>query len=204
MKLIRLVSFASAVALATAGCGTDQQVLVGLVRDNPLKVATVSLPEEFWGRTTTPFTMRAKPDELLVVYFGYTMCPDLCPTTLADLRSALKRIGPSSDIVDLAFVTVDPLRDTVDRLAPYLSSYVERFHVLRTTDMVELKNAEEAFLANSTVTTNAAGVIEVTHTALAYIVDDMGTVIDELPFGVGADGFTNDLQILINNTNKGE
>jgi hypothetical protein len=67
--------------------------------------------------------------------------------------------------------------------------------------MVELKHAEEAFLANSSVTTNAAGVIEVTHTALAYIVDDMGTVIDELPFGVGADGFTNDLQILINNIN---
>ena len=199
MKLKRIVSFASAVALATAGCGTDQQTLVGLVRDNPLNVAVVTLPEEFVGAASAPFTMRAKPGELLVVYFGYTMCPDLCPTTLADLRSALKRIGPSSDIVDLAFVTVDPLRDTVDRLAPYLSSYVDRFHVIRTTDMVELKHAEEAFLANSSVTTNAAGVIEVTHTALAYIVDDMGTVIDELPFGVGADGFTNDLQILINN-----
>ena len=70
--------------------------------------------------------------------------------------------------------------------------------------MAELKNAEEAFLANSSVTTNASGVIEVTHTALAYIVDDTGTVVDELPFGVGADGFTNDLQILINNINKGE
>jgi protein SCO1/2 len=159
----------------------------------------VTLPEEFVGAASVPFTMRAKPGELLVVYFGYTMCPDLCPTTLADLRSALKRIGPSSDIVDLAFVTVDPLRDTVDRLAPYLSSYVDRFHVIRTTDMVDLKHAEEAFLANSSVTTNAAGVIEVTHTALAYIVDDMGFVIDELPFGVGADGFTTDLQILINN-----
>ena len=201
MKLIRVIGFAIVVALATAGCGTDSHVLVGLVRDNPLNVAAVTLPEEFIGAASEPFTMRAKPGELLMVYFGYTMCPDLCPTTLADLRSALKRIGSTSDIVDLAFVTVDPLRDTVDRLAPYLSSYVDRFHVIRTTDMVELKNAEDVFLAKSSVTTNATGVIEVTHTALAYIVDDMGAVIDELPFGVGADGFTTDLQILINNIN---
>lgn len=196
-----MIGFASAVSLATAGCGADQHVLVGLVREKPLNVAGVTLPEEFIGAASAPFTMRAKPGELLMVYFGYTMCPDLCPTTLADLRSALKRIGSSSAIVDLAFVTVDPLRDTVDRLTPYLSSYIDRFHVIRTTDMTELKNAEESFLANSSVTTNASGVIEVTHTALAYIVDDMGTVIDELPFGVGADGFNNDLQILINNTN---
>ncbi len=201
MKLIRVIGFAIVVALATAGCGTDSHVLVGLVRDNPLNVAAVTLPEEFIGAASEPFTMRAKPGELLMVYFGYTMCPDLCPTTLADLRSALKRIGSTSDIVDLAFVTVDPLRDTVDRLAPYLSSYVDRFHVIRTTDMAELKNAEDVFLAKSSVTTNATGVIEVTHTALAYIVDDMGAVIDELPFGVGADGFTTDLQILINNIN---
>ncbi len=201
MNFVRWIGFATAAALATAGCGTDQHVLVGLVRDNPLNVAVVTLPEEFIGAASAPFTMRAKPGELLMVYFGYTMCPDLCPTTLADLRSALKRIGSPSDIVDLAFVTVDPLRDTVDRLAPYLGSFVDRFHIIRTTDMVELKNAEDVFLAKSSVTTNATGVIEVTHTAIAYIVDDMGTVVDELPFGVGADGFTADLQILINNIN---
>lgn len=129
--------------------------------------------------------------------FGYTNCPDLCPTTLADIRAALARIGDDASKVSVAFVTIDPERDTAQLLTNYLSSFVDRFHVLRTTNFGELQVAKDAFLAASAIQKTADGKVEVSHTATAYIIDESGLVVDELPFGVGSDGFENDLKILL-------
>ena len=204
MKNLRLIGVMALLSLGMLGCGADQTSMVGLVRDQPLNVSSISLPDETPGATEPLFVMKAQPNELLMVYFGYTMCPDLCPTTLADFRSALARINSAASRVDLAFITVDPERDTADRLAPYLASFVDRYHVLRTTDFSQLQLAQDAFLAASSITTNETGVIEVSHTATAYFVDENGLVVDEIPFGLGADGFENDLKILINQLDKGK
>jgi protein SCO1/2 len=203
MKNLRLIGVIALLSLGMLGCGADQASMIGLVRDQPLNVSGISLPDETPGATEPLFVMKAQPNELLMVYFGYTMCPDLCPTTLADFRSALSRIDAAASRVDLAFITVDPERDTADRLAPYLASFVDQYHVLRTTDFSQLQKAQDAFLAASSITTNEMGVIEVSHTATAYFVDDNGLVVDEIPFGLGADGFENDLKILINQLDKG-
>jgi protein SCO1/2 len=203
MKNLRLIGVIALLSLGILGCGADQTSMVGLVRDQPLNVSGISLPDETPGATEPLFVMKAQPNELLMVYFGYTMCPDLCPTTLADFRSALSRIDAAASRVDLAFITVDPERDTADRLAPYLASFVDQYHVLRTTDFSQLQKAQDAFLAASSITTNDSGVIEVSHTATAYFVDENGLVVDEIPFGLGADGFENDLKILINQLDKG-
>ena len=178
--------------------------MVGLVRSNPLNVSSVSYPDETPGAVEPLFVMKAQPNQLLMVYFGYTMCPDLCPTTLADFRSALARIKSATNRVDLAFITVDPERDTAERLAPYLASFVDRYHVLRTTDFAQLQSAEDAFLAASSITTNESGAVEVSHTATSYFVNENGLVVDEIPFGLGANGFENDLRILINKLDKGK
>ena len=138
-----------------------------------------------------------------MVFFGYTFCPDICPTSLADLRAALRRIGADASLVSVAFVTIDPERDTVDRLDVYLASYVGRYHVLRTLDEAELVTVQDAFLASSSVTTNDAGQIEVSHTATAFVVDSGGRVVDEMPFGIGADGIENDLRILLSTAQRG-
>lgn len=163
----------------------------------PLEVGAVTLPEVTTDDAGTPFAFRAGPGDLLVVYFGFTNCPDLCPTTLADLRAARKRIGPDANVVDLAFATVDPDRDTVDIMRRYAASFAERFHVLRTTDPDALRTAQEAFLASSSVTKTTSGEVSVTHTATAYVVDSKGTVLVEWPFGIGANGMEHDLRILI-------
>jgi len=142
MKNLRLIGVIALLSLGILGCGADQTSMVGLVRDQPLNVSGISLPDETPGATEPLFVMKAQPNELLMVYFGYTMCPDLCPTTLPDFRSALSRIDAAASRVDLSFITVDPERDTADRLAPYLASFVDQYHVLRTTDFSQLQRFE--------------------------------------------------------------
>ena len=200
----RAVAASVAVALlGLSACGGDGGTLIGLVRDKPLEVGTVSMTEERVDANPQPFTFVAAPGELLVVFFGYTYCPDICPTSLADLRAALRRIGTDANLVDVAFVTIDPERDTIDRLDAFLASYVDRYHALRTLDDAELASVKEAFLASSSVTTNDEGQIEVSHTATTFVVDDQGRVVDEMPFGIGADGMENDLRILLSTAKRG-
>jgi protein SCO1 len=171
--------------------------LTGLTRAEPLEVGTVTLPEVTLGTPEAPFAFRAAPGELLVAYFGYTSCPDVCPTTLANLRVAREEAGPAADRLDLAMVTVDPERDTPEVLSGYLSSFAERYHALRTTDPAALRAAEDAFGASSSVTTTPEGRVEVAHSGTAYVVDDQGRVLVEWPFGVTADAMASDLRILL-------
>lgn len=182
------------------GCSADADVsseLVGMQRDEPLVVAEQTITRVDESGAETPFTLTAADGKLLVVYFGFTNCPDLCPTTLADLRSAFRRIPGSAEKVDVAMVTVDPERDTADRFVPYLKSFVEEPIALRTTDLDLLERVESAFLASSSIEKEATGKVNVSHTAATYVVDSSGVVIVEWPFGIGADGMENDLRILL-------
>jgi len=191
----RTVVAALAVTAALAGCGSDEPgELQGIVRSAPLVVGEVAVTDTTNG--DTPFSFVAADGELLIVYFGYTNCPDLCPTTLAAIRSAKKQIGDDAAKVDLAMVTVDPDRDTAEVLNGYLSSFTDRFHALVPASPEELKTAEDAFLVTSEVREMPDGTIEVDHAANAFVVDDQGEVLVEWPFGHGVDGMVNDLQVL--------
>ena len=72
------------------------------------------------GATVTEKTLAGKP---YAMYFGYTFCPDVCPTTLFDLSRWIKKLGPDADKLNYVFVTVDPERDTVKSMHAYLSSF---------------------------------------------------------------------------------
>jgi protein SCO1/2 len=168
-----------------------------LTRADPIQVGDVTLPEVTVGSAGGPFAFEARPGELLIAYFGYTSCPDVCPTTLANLRVAREDIGPAADGIDLAMVTVDPERDTPEVLSGYLSSFAERYHALRTTDPAELQAAEDAFGASSSVTKTDDGKVEVAHSGTTYVVDDKGRVLVEWPFGVTADEMASDLRLLL-------
>ncbi len=71
-------------------------------------------------------TDRSWPGKYLVVYFGYTFCPDVCPTTLSDLAGALQRLGAAADRVQPLFITVDPRRDTPKVIAQYTAAFTPR------------------------------------------------------------------------------
>lgn len=187
--------------MVLASCGSDASSMRGIVRDEPLQVGSVSLTDVTtdgkYAVHDDLFTMKAEPGQLLVMYFGYTNCPDLCPTTLAAVRSATKNLGDNGSKVDMAMATVDLERDTAEVLNGYLSSFSDRFHALHASSQDELEAAENAFLASSTVTKDAAGKIEVGHSATAYVIDDTGSVLVEWPFGIDNKAMTNDLKILL-------
>lgn len=186
-----------------AACGGEEteEALTGIVRDDPLRSDGVTVTDVTdagaYPAAADTFELVARPESLLVVYFGFTNCPDICPTSLAELRVALQRIGDDAERVDLAMITVDPDRDTPEILNGYVGSFVERYHVLRPSSPEELQTVEDAFLASSSVTTTPEGRVEVSHTATTYVVDENGVVRVELPFGHGLDNLVNDLQVLL-------
>lgn len=189
--------------LLAASCSREPESLRGIVREEPLNVASVSLPDVTRDSAAgARFDMRAATGELLFVYFGYTACPDLCPTTLATWKSALRRTSNAPTLVDTVFVTVDPTRDTPQVLNDYVGSFVDRFRVLRTEDEVEMQSALDAFLAAATVETTVEGKVEVSHTTVAYLVDERGDVVIEWPFGTSADAMASDLKILLGNARQ--
>ncbi len=183
---------------AGAAAPAGDQALSGITRPEPLQVGEVTVPDATTGGAGGDFTMKAAaPDELLIAYFGYTSCPDICPTTLADLRTAFEQVGPDAERVDMAMVTVDPERDTGAKLSNYLGSFFSEYHALRQPDLGLLAAAEEPFGAQSSVVHNDDGSVDVSHTAITYVVDDQGEVLVEWPFGTEAEAMADDLTVLL-------
>jgi protein SCO1/2 len=172
-----------------------ERPLTGLQRQSPPDVSSVTFAD---ARTGQPFTSTPAAGELSLVYFGYTSCPDVCPTTLSDLRRALRQLGDDASRVELTFVTVDPGRDTATVLDGYVGSFVTRYHTVRIDDPAALARAEEPFGArSSTGPPRADGTYDVTHTAGMYVVDDTGHIVLEWPFGTPSDAAATDLEILL-------
>lgn len=190
-----------ALAAALTGCGGDEDTtnLNGFTRTPAANVGSVGLPDVAPGAGGATMPFRAAPGGLLLAYFGYTYCPDICPTTLADVRRALERL-PAADRgrVAVAMTTVDPDRDTRKVLNGYLRHFFPTWHALRTTDPAELRRAEKPFGARHEIgPKNADGEYDVSHTAVLYAVDDAGVVRVEWPFGTEADAIAADLRTLL-------
>lgn len=150
------------------------------------------------ARTGAAVPLPPPPGEITLVYFGYTQCPDICPTTFSDLRIALEQVGPEADRITTVFVTADPGRDTAEVLDRYVGSFLDRYGVVRIEDPARLKAVETPFQASTAVgPTKADGSYEVSHTALVYAVDASGKVLVEWPFGTTPDAFAHDLELLL-------
>ncbi len=182
-------------ALIGTACSSEPEELSGFVRTPLPSVADISLPDASSGGA--PFVMKAPEDEILLVYFGYTACPDVCPTTLADLRKALQSIGDKADKVTVAMETIDIERDTDEVITDYVQSFVADAHGLRAPDDETLRAAADAFGADYGVSINDEGEYDVLHTAHLYAVDDQGQIQVTWAFGTEAEVIAKDLEILL-------
>ena len=191
----RIAAVAALVALLAAACGSDAPSFSGYVRTPLPEVGTVGLPDV--RSDGEIFPMRANPDGILVMYFGFTSCPDVCPTTLADVRAALRELGDDAARVSMAMATVDPGRDTADVLVSYLAAFIPDAHPLRTDDPTALRAVADAFGADYEVTVGDNGTVDVAHTANLYAVDAAGRRQLTWPFGTPADQIAADLQTLL-------
>ena len=193
--MTRIAAFAALIALLAAACGSDAGGFSGYVRTPLPEVGEVGLPDVSSGGET--FRMRAEADGILVMYFGFTSCPDVCPTTLADVRTALRELGEDAGRVSVAMATVDPDRDTAEVLGSYLAAFIPDAHPLRTDDPEALRSVADAFGADYDVTVADDGSVDVAHTANLYAVDAAGRLQLTWPFGTPADEMAADLRTLL-------
>ncbi len=202
MIALRRIALLSVGILLLAACGDDAapKTLSGYELDPAPVVGSVTLPDTTNG--DAEFAMKAQDGRLLIVYFGYTQCPDVCPTTLAEVKKAFKEMGSAADRVDLAMATIDPNRDTDAVISGYVQSFIPGAHALRTEDPDRLRAAADAFGVSYSVTPTADGKFEVTHSGAMYVVDSTGTVLVTWPFGLNADAIATDLEILLDRTSS--
>ncbi len=198
LRAVALAGLASLTVLTA--CGSDAETvaheMVGYRPSAEQVVGSFSLPDASQGGEPFAFEASAS-DHVLLAYFGYTYCPDVCPTTLSYLKKALKGIGDDASRVELAMTTIDPDRDTADVLPAYVQSFVPGAHALRTEDDDALRAVADAFGVNYSVEENAEGEIEVAHSGNVYAVDSTGKVLLTWPFGVSAEDFQGDLDALL-------
>lgn len=181
--------------LLTACGGADDTTLAGYERDPDPSVGLVTLPAA--NRPTDAFAFKAEPGKLLMVTFGFTNCPDFCPTTLADTRLAFNELGARSEDVHLAWVTIDPARDDAATVTQYVEAFIDGGIALRTDDPAELLAAADAFGVTYRIAENDQGQIEVGHTTHTYLVDDTGSMILTWTFGALAADIASDLDIML-------
>lgn len=112
-----------------------------------------------------------------VVFFGFTHCPEICPTTLSDLSAAKKRIGAAADKLYVDFVTVDPERDTPEALRAYIAGFGPAFRAF-TAEPAELEKLVKSYRVAYRKTDTGDGTYTVDHTTLAYLLDRDGRVVD--------------------------
>ncbi len=135
------------------------------------------------GHRRTDADFRGK---LVVLYFGYTSCPDVCPTELQAITLALEQLGAAADTVQPLFITVDPERDTPSRLADFISAFDPRFIGL-TGAMPAIRKAALAYRVYFARPANAAANYSVDHTGFIYLVGEDGRYLGFLPPGLAPD-----------------
>jgi len=170
----------SIVWLATALAVTATAVTVAMNRPSQSNAAqqlpqigghfALSTPD---GRRVTDTTFRGK---WLLVYFGYTSCPDVCPTTLSAMALALDKLGPLADKVQPVFITVDPERDTAKIVGEYVKDFDPRFVGLVGSPQ-EIGTAAEQFHVYYRVRQLGNNEYVVDHSSFIYLIDPNGAFV---------------------------
>jgi cytochrome oxidase Cu insertion factor (SCO1/SenC/PrrC family) len=214
MKRIALLVLIAAVLLPVAACGTSSGTAGGTsdattaapkgYRPEPKrKVGKMSLADYAAEPAGTPFTFKARPGGLLLVYFGYLSCPDICPLTMGDTAAGLEALGDDASKVQVAFASVDLERDTGPDIVEYMTHFFspDQIHALRAEDDYQLHGVTYEFGAQWTIEPHEPGSFYgVAHSGTTYAVDDQGNVVWAWPFGTTGDELAAGIRTLLTQT----
>jgi len=181
------------VIAALAGCGGNDEARFQLTDVTGADFAKELNLNDHTGRSRKLEDFRGK---VVVVFFGYTHCPDVCPTTLAELAAVMKELGPDAQRVQVLFVTVDPERDTREVLAQYVPSFNPTFLGLYG-DADATARAAKSFKVFYQRQAQAGGAYTVDHAAGTYILDPEGRLRLFGQYGVGAPALLHDIRALL-------
>jgi protein SCO1/2 len=188
-----LILVATLIAVIGASCSDpamDPEDRVGYNRTPAPDVSQTVFVDYSTDPSGELFTPVANEGELLLMYFGFLSCPDVCPTTLAELSEALDAM-PEEDAarISVGMVSVDPDRDEGTAISTYLDVFVDRHHGLLSADDASLAESAEVFGVLYEVEEHDPGddSYDVGHSATVYVVDDAGLIIWELGFSADRD-----------------
>lgn len=135
-----------------------------------------------------PVSLSDFPGKLMLLYFGYTYCPDICPTNLAMWSQALVKLTPAELLkVQPIFISVDPERDTLERLAPYGLFFHPSILALSGKPEKLAEIAKRYGAVYSRYEDPKTGSYAIDHTAVTYVLDPQGQVVEKLPHGASPD-----------------
>ena len=152
------------------------------------------------GKTRTLADFRGKA---AVVFFGYTQCPDVCPTTLSTLAETMKLLGPDADRVQVIFITVDPERDTPALLAEYVPAFDKRFLGLSGNAEATERVAKEFKVIYQKQPGATPTTYTMDHSAGVFLFDPQGRLRLYARNGQGPDAFAHDLRELLRASSAG-
>ena len=167
-------------AFASVAIATDSSRLKSGVFNPPRPAPEFSLR----GSDGAEFKLSRYRGKVVALGFGYTFCPDVCPTTLAELAQARKKLGADAKDFQVVYVTVDPERDSAARLKTYLSAFDESF-IGATGTPEQLASVRKAYgisIAKKTVEGHPSAYL-VHHSSFVYFIDREGRLRAMLPFG---------------------
>jgi protein SCO1/2 len=145
----------------------------------------------------TGFRLSEARGKVVALFFGYTSCPDICPTTLAELNQALEELGESGDQVQVLFVTVDPERDTPERVQEYVNHFNASFIGLSGSE-AELAGVWNDYgVFRQVVESSSAAGYLVDHTARVTLIDQQGNLRVSFGFDTPVEDVVHDLDLLL-------
>lgn len=197
-KKILWVGFLSLAVIATA-------ILLALLFANPASFRGTSYNEpyptapqiELTKSNGETFRLSDQKGKIVLLFFGYTSCPDVCPTTLAELKQVMDGLGNKAESVQVVFISVDPKRDTPEKIQQYVEHFNQEFIGL-SGPMDELENIWKQYgVFREEVKSNSALGYIVNHTARTYLVDADGNLRLSYGFQTPVKDIVSDLKILL-------
>jgi len=172
---------------------SNQQTFVGTDISSVRMVTTFSL-KDFNGRIRTLEDFKGK---VVVLFFGFTHCPDICPTTLTDLKKTMVLLKDKASAVQVIFITLDPVRDTEDVLKKFIPTFNSSFLGLTGTENDIDKVANQLKIFNKKVNDGSKAGYTIDHSAGLYVIDKKGSIKLHISNGQKPEDLASDLANLI-------
>jgi protein SCO1/2 len=135
--------------------------------------------------------------KIVMLFFGYTQCPDVCPTTMADLKTVMQTLGADADRVQVLFVTLDPARDTPALLSQYVPAFDSRFIGLRGDEATTARTAKDFKVFYQKVAGATPDGYTLDHTAGTYVFDTSGRIRLFIRQGESPGAMAHDVKLLL-------
>lgn len=172
---------------------SNQQTFVG-TDISSVRMDTAFSLKDFNGRIRTLEDFKGK---VVVLFFGFTHCPDICPTTLTDLKKTMVLLKDKAPAVQVIFITLDPVRDTEDVLKKFIPTFNSSFLGLTGTESDIDKVANQLKIFNKKVNDGSKAGYTIDHSAGLYVIDKKGSIKLHISNGQKPEDIASDLAKLI-------